>query len=211
MSDVAEPAQHVVQAGEFWDQRFSQRPWPVDPDPLLVELATPLLPGRALDVGSGPGRNSLWLAAQGWAVTAVDVSAVALQQAQQRAAMAGLRLRTEQADVLTWPAPIASYELVVLANLHPGEAELSALLRRLVAVLVPGGHLFVVGHDLSNLGRHGPPDPALLLTVERLAAALPAELVVERLERLVRAQPSAGGPATADAAVLVWARVPAVP
>ena len=186
----------MTEAGEFWDQRFAERAWPTDPDALLVAEAQDIAPGRALDVGSGPGRNSLWLAARGWTVEAVDASAVGLQQAQDHARDAGLQLTTRQVDVLTWRPAESSYELVVLANLHLPPAELADLLQRLTKALVAGGHLFVVGHDLANLGRHGPSDPALLLTVDRLAGALPTELVVERLERISRNRD--------DVAVVLW-------
>ena len=77
---------------QFWDRRFTEKGWIGTPDPLLVELAGPLAPGRALDVGSGPGRNSLWLAGRGWEVTALDGSAVALRQAGELATVAGLQL-----------------------------------------------------------------------------------------------------------------------
>ncbi len=190
---------------QSWDRRFTEKAWISTPDPLLVELVRPLSPGRALDVASGPGRNSLWLAGSGWEVTALDGSAVALHQAVEHATAAGLHLRTVQADVRTWRPPATAYDLVVLANLHLPQAELTGLLTRLGEVLRPGGHLFVVGHDVVNLGRHGPPDAALLLTAERLAAALPSGLVVEQLERRLRPV-LAPGDAEDDWAVLAWAR-----
>ncbi len=192
---------------QLWDRRFAEKEWISTPDPLLVELVGPLPPGRALDVASGPGRNSLWLAGSGWEVTALDSSVVALRQAVAGAAAAGLRLQTVQADVVTWRPPATAYDLVVVANLHLPTVDLTSLLTRLGEVLRPGGHLFVVGHDVANLGRHGPPDATLLLTVERLAAALPSGLVVERLGRLLRPV-LAPGDANSDWAVLAWARRP---
>ena len=192
--------------GEFWDQRFRDHEWPTAPDPLLVEQATALDPGRALDVGSGPGRNSLWLAGRGWSVTLVDASAVALDQAEARAEQAGLSLTTLLTDVRAWTPPVASYELVVLANLHFPAAELATLLQRLSDALVPGGHLFVVGHDLVNLGRHGPSDPELLLTIDRVVAALPAEVEVERVDRVARPRDDISTDVEDDIAVVAWAR-----
>ncbi len=192
--------------GPFWDRRFSERPWPTDPDPVLVDLAGHLPPGRACDVGSGPGRNGLWLARRGWSVTAVDASAVALRQAAERFAAAGLALQAVEADVLAWrPAP-AAYDLVVVANLHVLPHELAALLTTLAGALVPGGHLLVVGHDLANLGRHGPHEPERLLTVDRLRAALPTELRTERVETALR--PPLGPEQAPDVAVLGWAVKP---
>ena len=192
--------------GRMWDRRFAEQGWPTEPDPLLVELVTTLPPGRALDLGSGPGRNSLWLAARGWRVTALDASAVGLAMARERAAGLGLALETVQADVLRWSPPVAAFELVVVANLHPGSAELPGVLARAVDALVVGGHLFVVGHDLADLGRHGPPDPDRLFTVDALAAALPGHVAVERLERRERPPDDSADPGASEVAVLAWGR-----
>ena len=191
--------------GELWDRRFREHPWPTEPDPLLVEHATGLPPGRALDMGSGPGRNSLWLARRGWQVTAVDASEVGLQLARERAAEEGLDVAVVHGDVLTWEVPKPSYELVVLANLHLSQAHLPGVLERLAAALTPGGHLFVVGHDIANLGRHGPQDPDLLLTVDRLRAALPQDIDVERVEQVMRTRDDRTSDHQDDVAVVAWA------
>ena len=53
------------------------------PEPLLVELADKLPPGRALDLACGTGRNAIYLADLGWHVTAVDSSEVAISRLRQ--------------------------------------------------------------------------------------------------------------------------------
>jgi SAM-dependent methyltransferase len=192
---------------EMWDRRFSEHPWPSEPDPLLVELAGALPPGRGVDLGSGPGRNGLWLAANGWSMTLLDASAVALRQAEASAAEHGTNIQTVHGDVLDWEPAARSADLVVVANLHPGPQALPIVLARAADALVAGGHLFVVGHDLESLGRHGPPDPERLYTVERLREALPATVWVDLADRRRRVADDTGpddGEST-DVAVLVWA------
>jgi len=176
----------VIPAGATWDRRFAEHPWPNEPDPFLVELAASLPPGRGLDLGSGPGRNSLWLAEAGWVMTLVDASAVALDQARERATTSAMRLETVLADVVGWQPDGPPYDLVIVANLHPGTAALAEILDSAAQALVTGGHLYVVGHDLASLGRHGPPDPDRLLTIDRLSGALPSTLALEVLERRSR-------------------------
>jgi len=197
----------VTDAGEMWDRRFSEQPWPTEPDPFLVELAAALPPGRGLDIGSGPGRNSLWLAANGWAMTLVDASGVALDQAQAGAERAGVHIEAVHGDVFEWHPARDSYELVIVANLHPGPEALSKVLASAADALVARGHLFVVGHDITTLGHHGPPDPDRLLTVERLSQSLPPTVLVEVLDRRARRPdhgmtPDAGA---TDMAVYAWA------
>jgi SAM-dependent methyltransferase len=55
-------------------------------------------PGRALDVGCGRGRDAVYLAQQGWQVTAVDVTEEALETARERAKGAGVDIQWIRAD-----------------------------------------------------------------------------------------------------------------
>jgi hypothetical protein len=64
------------------------------PNAWLVEVASALKPGRALDVAMGQGRNALWLASQGWDVTGYDIAAEGLRIAREAAAARKLRLNT---------------------------------------------------------------------------------------------------------------------
>ena len=73
---------------DFWDERYrsSTALWSGQPNPQLVAEAAGLAPGRALAAGCGEGADAIWLAERGWAVTAVDISTVALARAATRAA-----------------------------------------------------------------------------------------------------------------------------
>ncbi|MHB1931273.1 MAG: class I SAM-dependent methyltransferase, partial [Acidimicrobiales bacterium] len=168
--------------GWAWDRRYSQHPWPIEPDPALVEVAASLAAGSALDLGGGPERNAIWLARNGREVTGVDASAVGLAQADHRAAEADVTIDTIQADLLDYAPPAACFDLVVIANVHLLEPERTRLFAQASAALRVEGHLFVVGHHLDSLGRAGPPDPDRLYTEERLAGAFPT-LEMDRLER----------------------------
>lgn len=77
---------------EIWEGRYQSGAHPAgtDPSPFLAECVTLLRPGRALDVAAGAGRNAVFLAAKGWHVTAVDISATALQKAAALAAEQGI-------------------------------------------------------------------------------------------------------------------------
>lgn len=168
---------------EFWDERYrsAERIWSGNPNPHLVATATDLAPGSALDVGSGEGADAIWLASKGWRVTGVDVSAVALERAAERAARVGAevadRITWQQADVLSWePAPL-QFDLVSAQFMHLPNAALEDLHRRLAAAVRRGGTLLVVGHHPSDLettmGR--PNHPELMFTTEQIAATLPAQ------------------------------------
>lgn len=170
-----------------WDRRYAARShlFHVEPDSALVELAGLLRPGKAVDLGAGEGRNSLWLAQQGWVVTAVDSSEVALGRTREAADQEGLSINTVQADMMEFLREGERFDLVVIANIHPLPAERAALLSAASGTVAPGGHLFLIGHHLDCLGQAGPPDPERLYAVERLRDAFPG-LTIERLERRER-------------------------
>ncbi|MFQ3661418.1 MAG: class I SAM-dependent methyltransferase [Chloroflexaceae bacterium] len=81
----------------------------------LAEVLPPA-PARVLDLGGGPGRYSVALALQGYAVTLVDVSAVQLARARAHAERSGVRLEAiVQANVLSLPETIGdSFDAVLL-------------------------------------------------------------------------------------------------
>jgi 2-polyprenyl-3-methyl-5-hydroxy-6-metoxy-1,4-benzoquinol methylase len=72
-----------------WNDRYRLRERAAEdlnagPTPLLVATTSKLAPGNALDLASGTGRNSLWLAEQGWNVTSVDGASAAIEILQTR-------------------------------------------------------------------------------------------------------------------------------
>lgn len=76
-----------------WDRRYGGgRMWTGNPNGTLVAEATRMAPGRALDVGAGEGADALWLAEQGWEVTACDISGRALQRLVDEARRRELRV-----------------------------------------------------------------------------------------------------------------------
>jgi len=87
-----------------WDERYRSGVRAAEdldavPTPLLVETAKKLAPGKALDLACGTGHNALWLAAQGWSVTAVDGSPVAIEILRSRASERGVIVSARVADL----------------------------------------------------------------------------------------------------------------
>lgn len=87
-----------------WDQRYRSKErrsedFDASPTPLLIETASHLKPGKALDLACGTGRNSLWLAKHGWSVTAVDASTAAIDALRTRASQSGLNIDARESDL----------------------------------------------------------------------------------------------------------------
>ncbi|MEU7647920.1 class I SAM-dependent methyltransferase [Streptomyces huasconensis] len=135
----------------WWDDFYADRGRPVPffaakPDESLVSYVQRGLvtPGRALDLGCGPGRNALHLASLGFEVDAVDLSPAALSWAEDRARETGADVRFHQGDAfaLTRAELAGPYDLVhdsgCFHHLPPHRrVSYLALLDR---VLAPGGH-----------------------------------------------------------------------
>lgn len=155
---------------QSWDERYRESPqvWRADPHEALVEVVSDLQPGHALDVATGEGRHAVWLAEQGWQVTAVDFAGAGLERGRAAAAVRGVEVDWVLADVRDW-RPEKSFDLVLVAFLHVDE-DVWAGLRGLVA---PGGHLVSVGHARRNLtdGVGGPRNPDILHDEASLRAA----------------------------------------
>lgn len=186
-----------------WDERYSGAgfEWSVHPNQFVAAELAGLPPGRALDLAAGEGRNSVWLAGQGWSVTAVDFSRVGLEKGRKLAAARGVpegRVEWVVADLSEYTPAREAYHLVLIAYLQVGADLLARVLAGAAAALVPGGTLLVVGHDLTNLteGTGGPQYPEVLYTPEAITAGLPGLRVI-RAERVRRAVERDGTRATA--------------
>ena len=174
MNDPEQPSAPSRRA--LWDERHAARE-PIEspePDPTLVDEIGALRPGRALDLGAGDGRNAIWLASQGWHVTAVDFSQVALDRGRALATARGVRVEWQLADLLEWTPGASRFDLVTLFFIHLPSDERRDVYARAAAAVAPGGTLLIVGHDRTNLvdGVGGPQDPTVLYTPGEIAADL---------------------------------------
>jgi SAM-dependent methyltransferase len=199
---------------ETWDARYaeSERIWSGNPNPRLVEQVTGLAPGDALDVGAGEGADAVWLARQGWRVTALDVSEVALDRVAAHAAEAGVddRVTTVHQDLMTGSPVPGSYDLVSAQYLHPPVERFAEIFTTLGAAVRPGGRLLVVGHhpdDLATRLRSGHGHPELLFTPDRVVAVLPTDdWQVQLAEAQTREVAGADAPVTVTDSVVVAVR-----
>ncbi|MFD7286266.1 SAM-dependent methyltransferase [Streptomyces sp. NPDC059863] len=140
----------TTDAVTFWEDVYAARPAATDPRPndRLVETVTGLPPGDALDLGCGDGGDALWLVRQGWQVTAVDISAVAVERLTGLARSRGLadRVVAERHD-LQEPFPRGEFDLVCAHYLQtPYDLDRATVLRSAAHALRVGGRLLVVDH-----------------------------------------------------------------
>ena len=106
----------------FYDRQFS-RPLTGDPSKdgfnsapsaFVVEAAKGLKPGSVLDLGTGQGRNAVHLAREGWDVTGLDISQVALDRARENAAKAGVSIQTVKAAYDTYDLGVEKWDMIIM-------------------------------------------------------------------------------------------------
>ncbi|MGZ9929062.1 class I SAM-dependent methyltransferase [Streptomyces sp. NC-S4] len=151
----------------WWDGFYADRSKAVPffvpkPDENLVSYLDRglIAPGRALDLGCGPGRNALHLASLGFEVDAVDLSPTALAWGEERARAAGAEIRFHRGNAFELAATTLSgpYDLIYDSGCFhhlPPHRRISylALLERSLA---PGGHLALTCFAAGSMGSEIP-------------------------------------------------------
>jgi thioredoxin reductase/SAM-dependent methyltransferase len=164
-----------------WDHRYGgEQVWSGNPNGTLVAEIVGITPGRALDVGAGEGGDAIWLAEQGWKVTANDISQRALDRVANEAARRGLVVECHHSDAnAVDPFEREAFDLVSAQYASIPRTPDGRGVRNLLDAVAPGGTLLVVGHDLEPMrtaidtSRESRPfDPDAYVRVEDVAAAL---------------------------------------
>lgn len=163
------------QAERFWEghYRAHERVWSGSANALLVDIAGSLPVGTALDLGCGEGGDAIWLARLGWRVTAVDVSATALDRAATRATAAGVAARIDfQRHDLAHSFPAGAFDLVSALYLQsPVEFPRDRVLQGAARVVALGGLLLIVEHaSIAPWSWNQDPDRRFPTQEETLAA-----------------------------------------
>lgn len=197
---------------EFWDHRYSTPDFVfgTEPNDFLRSVADRFPAGPVLCLAEGEGRNAVFLASRGHAVTATDLSAAGLAKARALAAQRGVSLHTDVADLAAYAITPGAWSGIVAIFMHLPPALRRAVLGRAAAGLRPGGMFVMEAYTPVQIafGTGGPKDPALLPTLALLRAELPGlEFVIgQEIERDVR---EGGGHTGRSAVVQVLARKPA--
>jgi len=162
-----------------WDQRYTEGTHTShEPSSFLLSLDA-VLPrsGCALDVAGGAGRHAVWLAARGLDVTLLDISEVGLGRAEEKAAAAGVTIRTMARDLEASGLPAGPWDLIL--DFYYLQRSLFA---GFASVLAPRGMLVCVQATRSNLERHPRPPATHLLDDGELPGLLEAVDVLSYAE-----------------------------
>lgn len=160
----------------LWNERYAIKEYAYgkEPNDFLRRTADDIMPGNVLCLAEGEGRNAVYLAEQGFKVTAVDLSEVGLAKANRLAQERGVNIETIHADLADFQIEAESWNGVVSIFCHLPETIRKPLHQRVVAGLKPGGTLILEAYHPGQLqlDTGGPKDPDLLPDLDTLRAEL---------------------------------------
>lgn len=144
----------VLAPAAYWEDQYasSGRRWSGRVNATVADVVAELEAGDALELGCGEGGDAVWLAEQGWQVTAVDISSTAVARGAAGAAELGIadRIRWVAHDLATWTTT-ETFDLVTASFFHSTvDLPRTEILRRAAERVRPGGHLLLVSHVFES-------------------------------------------------------------
>lgn len=157
---------------EFWNERFAKEGYFYGTEPNLYVAARIDAfdsPKKILFLGEGEGRNAIYAARAGHAVTALDASDIGLAKCAQRAREENLSLTLVHTDLEIWE-PAERYDAVLCSFLHLPEPLRSNVYGKVLNILNPGGVFAGEFFSIQQMPRTtgGPKDETLLYTAAQL-------------------------------------------
>jgi 2-polyprenyl-3-methyl-5-hydroxy-6-metoxy-1,4-benzoquinol methylase len=173
----------------MWNERYSQPSFAygTEPNDFLVERLDQLPQGNALCLAEGEGRNAVWLAEQGFEVTAVDASEVGLRKARNLAEDRGVAITTLHADLKDFDPGRNQWDAIISIFCHLPNPIRSATHQRCVDALRPGGIMLLEAYTPKQLefNTGGPTSADMMMDSGLLANEL-AGLEIIYLQEKVR-------------------------
>jgi SAM-dependent methyltransferase len=147
-----------------WDEKYRGgiTPWDTGrPSTELIRVVAEekIAPGRAIELGCGTGTNAVWLAQQGFDVTAVDFSPLALERAKYRAEAAGVRIQFHLGDVLNPPPLGGPFDFFFDRGCYHvvRRIDVGRFLQTLTQLTAPGSRGLVLAGNAKEPHDPGPP------------------------------------------------------
>jgi len=178
-----------VSTRDFWNEKFANTEYAygTEPNDFLVSAVTNLKRGETLSLAEGEGRNAVWLAQQGFTVSAIEQSEKGVAKTLRLALQRGVIVMAERGGLETFHIQPNSWDLVVSIYAHTPQELRRKLHRQVVAGLKPGGVFVLEAYTPAQIANNtgGPKDASLMPTAELLRSEL-AGLVFDRIEEVER-------------------------
>lgn len=156
-----------------WNNRYSSREYYFgkEPNEFFKEEIDKMYPGRALFIGDGEGRNSVYGAKLGWNADSIDISDVGKSKAENLAEENNVKINYLVSDALEFNYPLETYDLIVVIYFHIEEELREQLHSHFFNALKPNGKIIylVYAKEHLKLNANGPSSLNLLYSLDNFA------------------------------------------
>jgi tellurite methyltransferase len=165
---LAQQKEQSISVKERWNQKYNQEMYVYGKEPVafLKQKIGVLKKGKALVLAMGEGRNAVYLAQNGFDVTGVDISDVAIEKCKKLAAERGTTVNAVVSDLTSYDMGKAQYDLIT--NFYYYD---KSLFPKVIGALKPGGMFifeqFSIDHPKHG-ARFGPRNPDYLVKPDEL-------------------------------------------
>ncbi|MDF7801051.1 class I SAM-dependent methyltransferase [Pontiellaceae bacterium B1224] len=170
----------------MWDERYKTEDYVygLEPNDFLLENVDQLKPGSVLCLAEGEGRNAVFLAKQGFDVTAMDGSSVGLEKAQRLASENEVEITTVHADLNEFTIEPNAWDNIISIFCHIPPPLREKVHAASAAGLTKGGVLLLEAYTPKQLefGTGGPPVEELLMSLEGLIQEFQSLEIFQGLE-----------------------------
>lgn len=138
---------------DWWAKKYADaKDWMYGkaPSQFLSDNIHMLRKGDTLDAAMGEGRNAVYLASKGFAVTGVDFVEAAIERAKTLARETGVTIDAKLQDLDFFLIPLMKYDTIVVCDYHPQ----ITLMKNLARGLNKGGTLLLEGYTVEQLRLH---------------------------------------------------------
>tara|TARA_R110002050_G_scaffold67131_1_gene145413 strand:- start:14 stop:592 length:579 start_codon:yes stop_codon:yes gene_type:complete len=146
-----------------WDKKYQNTPSLLEkrePSKKLINLLTKVKGKKALDVASGAGRNSIYLASKGFDVEAIDISQVALNELDKKGFS---NITCKLVDLDEYEVSKNAYDLIIMTNFLDRK-----LIPKLASALKTDGILFIETYMHDEINEKPSSNPDFLLQKDEL-------------------------------------------
>jgi len=207
---VAAPKKGPPPGPGMWDSRYADTfaAYGTSPNTFLRAVAGRIPKGPVLVIAAGEGRDAVHLAEMGYTVTAMDQSAVGMENTAKLAAERSVKVETVVGDLETYPMGESHWAGIVSVWAHVPPALRKMVHAQVTTALRPGGVFVLDAYAPAHLqrpGKGGPPVEAMLMTpqtVREEVAGLHCEMC-QQVERDVDEGLYHQGPSTTTQVVAV--------
>ena len=142
-----------IKSAEMWDQRFDSPEYLYGTEPnVFLKCNYKLIPtGKVLYIGEGEGRNSVFLAKQGYQVTALDYSSSGLKKTEKLAKENQVEVELIHADITEYKLKQNTWQGIVSIYCHIDKVNREKVHKNCVNALAENGVFLLEGYSHNQL------------------------------------------------------------